>query len=194
MFLFLKCLPRMFIMANKDVRRHFALTFSSVLSIGVALLIAMIMALAALNLGHITEGLEDEFIIQVSIAPSTEDEDIVELQQTISELEGVSSVTFSSKEEELEQLIEENGEIFSQYKKSNPLYDVLIVEMEDSSALESISGRIEKMNNVVKANYGGNMITTMISLMAIGLYLCCCDGIVCGILNSKYDKIGHSSS
>ena len=39
--------------------------------------------------------------------------------------EHVASVTFSSKEEELDKLIEENGNMFSQYEgDNNPLYDV----------------------------------------------------------------------
>lgn len=167
MLLFIKCLPRMFKMAGQDVRRHFSLTFSSVLSIAIALFIAMIMGLFALNISHITKGLEEEFIIQVSLKPSINEEEVNDLMKSIESMKDVSSVTFSSKEEELDQLIEENGDVFSQYKDSNPLYDVLIVNLKENHSLDSVSKKIKKMDNVVKVNYGGTLITTLISLMSI---------------------------
>lgn len=167
MFLFIKCLPRMFRMANQDIRRHFSLTFSSILSIAVALFIAMIMGIFALNLDYVTQGLEEEFIIQVSISPSVEQAEIPSLMEKIEKLKDVESVSYSSKEDELDALIEENGDVFSQYKESNPLYDVLVVNLKDKSNLDSISKKIENMDGVAKVNYGGTMITTLVSLMAV---------------------------
>ncbi|MDD7282067.1 permease-like cell division protein FtsX [Floccifex sp.] len=157
----------MFRMANQDIRRHFSLTFSSILSIAVALFIAMIMGIFALNLDYVTQGLEEEFIIQVSISPSVEQEEIPSLMEKIEKLKDVESVSYSSKEDELDALIEENGDVFSQYKESNPLYDVLVVNLKDKSNLDSISKKIENMDGVAKVNYGGTMITTLVSLMAV---------------------------
>lgn len=167
MLLFIKCLPRMFKMANQDILRHFSLTFSSILSIGIALFIAMIMGLFAMNISYMTQGIEEEFIIQVSIRPGISQENIEALSSSIESLNEVDFIEFSSKDNELNQLIEENGDIFSQYKESNPLYDVLIVHLNDSESLETISSKIEKMNDVVKVNYGGSLVLTLISLMAV---------------------------
>ena len=46
------------------------------MSIAIALFIAMIMGLFALNISHITKGLEEEFIIQVSLKPSINEEEV----------------------------------------------------------------------------------------------------------------------
>ncbi|MGM9948111.1 permease-like cell division protein FtsX [Floccifex sp.] len=167
MLLFIKCLPRMFKMANQDILRHFSLTFSSILSIAIALFIAMVMGLFAMNISYMTQGLEEEFIIQVSLKPGISQENIDSLSSSIENLEEVDFIEFSSKDDELNQLIEESGDIFSQYKESNPLYDVLIVHLNNSESLEKISSKIEKMNDVVKVNYGGSLVLTLISLMAV---------------------------
>ncbi|MGN1276506.1 MAG: cell division protein FtsX, partial [Floccifex sp.] len=111
MLLFIKCLPRMFKMANQDILRHFSLTFSSILSIGIALFIAMIMGLFAMNISYMTQGIEEEFIIQVSIRPGISQENIDSLSSSIESLNEVDFIEFSSKDDELNQLIEENGDI-----------------------------------------------------------------------------------
>ena len=71
----------------------------------------------------------------------------------------VASVTFSSKEEELDKLIEENGNMFSQYEgDNNPLYDVLIAELDDNTAMESFTNKVSKMDGVMKATYGAVLL------------------------------------
>ena len=167
MILFIKCLPRMLKMANKDIIRHFAMTFSSILSIGVALLIAMIMSVSALNVSHFTEDIESEFIIHVSIRPGASQKEKDALQSELEQLDYVSDVQYSSKEDELEALIEENGDIFSQYEgeEKNPLYDIFVVDLTDSSEIKQVSETIQKLDNVAKVSYGGSMIVNMINLM-----------------------------
>lgn len=64
MILFFKCLPRLIHRANADIRRHFTMTFSSALSIGVALLIAMLMVVSAVNVNQFTQNIEEEFIVR----------------------------------------------------------------------------------------------------------------------------------
>lgn len=167
MLMFFKCLPRMLRQANRDLSRHFSLTFSSILSIGVALLIAMILSVMALNIGHFTEKMESEFIIQVSINPNSSPEAINQLQQSISGIENVESVSFSSKEDELEQLIAENGSVFGAYRDANPLYDTFVVKLNDSSIIDETNTKIGKLPGVLKTTYGGSIVTKMISLMGI---------------------------
>lgn len=167
MLMFIKCLPRMLKQANRDLRRHFSLTFSSVLSIGVALLIAMILSVIAFNIGNFTEKMESEFIIQVSINPNSSYETVEQLEQKIKALPSVESVTFSSKEAELEKLIEENGSLFSAYRDANPLYDTYVVTLNDSSTIDETNESIAKMGGVLKTTYGGSIVTKMISLLQI---------------------------
>ena len=104
MLLFFKSLPRLVHSANKDMHRHFLMTFSSIVSIGIALLMALFIFVIYMNVGGFTSQIESEFMIQVSLNPTLEDEEISELSDSISSLASVKKVTYSSKEEELEEL------------------------------------------------------------------------------------------
>ncbi|MCF0105328.1 MAG: ABC transporter permease [Holdemanella sp.] len=154
-------------MANRDIIRHFTMTFSSVISIGVALMISMIMTVAALNISHFTENIQSEFIIHVSIRPGTTQEDKDLLEEKLSRMRDVSKVTYSSKENELDLLIKENGDVFAQYQgeDKNPLYDIFVVELTDNKKIQDVSDVIKKYDNVAKVSYGGSMIVNMINLM-----------------------------
>ena len=119
-----------------------------------------------MNVGGFTSQIESEFMIQVSLNPTLEDEEISELSDSISSLASVKKVTYSSKEEELDALIKENGAMFKQYKgeDKNPLYDVLNVELNDNTKISKVTKKISKMDGVVEATYGGSAINTMIQL------------------------------
>ena len=166
MFLFIKSLPRLIGNAIKDMNRHFSMTFSSIVSIGIALLMALFMFVVYMNVGGFTNQIESEFLVQVSLNPTLNEEKTETLQAKISSLKGVKKVTFSSKEEELKALIKENGAMFKQYQgeDKNPLYNVLHVELKDNSKISSITKKIAKMDGVVDATYGGSAVNTMVSM------------------------------
>lgn len=167
MKLFIKCLPKMIRMANKDLRRHISLTFSSALSIGVALLIAMLMTMMALNVGKFTTNIESEFIVQVSLNPTVQEEQISTYEKEIESMKHVKHVTYSSKEEELDKLIQENGDVFSQYAgDNNPLYNVFLVELNDNTSIETFTKKVLKKDWVADASYGGDAISTMAKMFA----------------------------
>lgn len=166
MILFFKCLPRLFRQANKDMRRHFSLTFSSILSISIALLISMLMIVVATNVSNFTQNIEEQLVVQVSINPTLDGDAVDELSGDIKELDGVQKVTFSDKDEELDKLIEEYGSLFSQYKDSNPLYDVFVVELESPEQIDAITKKIDKMDGVMEATYGTGTVNTMVQIFS----------------------------
>lgn len=172
MLLFLKCLPRLIHRANVDIRRHFTLTFSSILSIGIALLIAMLMVVSAFNVNEFTKNIESEFIVQVSLEPTISQEEIDDLEARINSMDNVQSVSYSSKDEELDQLIEENGDMFSQYKGEdrNPLYDVLVVELKDNTSIDDFTEQVSQLTGVVKATFGGDAISTLVRIFSAVRY------------------------
>lgn len=127
--------------ANKDMHRHFSMTFSSIVSIGIALLMALFIFVIYVNVGGFTNQIENEFMIQVSLNPTLEDEEISELADSIASTSSVKKVTYSSKDDELDALIKENGPMFKQYKgeDKNPLYDVLNVELKDNTKISKVT-------------------------------------------------------
>ena len=165
MGLFLKSLPRLYKNAFKDLHRHFSMAFSSAVSISISLLIAILMIVSAVNVTQFTANIENEFVIQVSVLPSITRSEKSEIESRLDEFEGIKNITFSDKEQELDRLIEENGDIFRQYEgEKNPLYDVYLVEMDNPDEIKETAKKMEKIEGVVDVEYGGSTIAKLVSL------------------------------
>lgn len=166
--LFLKSLPRMIRNANKDASRHFSMTFSSALSIGIALLITMVMTVISANMDQFASHIESEVVVQVSLQPGTTEAQRQDMTVTLNGLDGVDSVVYSTKDQQLNQLIAENGAIFSRYQgeDKNPLFDVLTIHMADASQVDAVSEAAKNMPGTVSVTYGGDIVTKMIQLFS----------------------------
>ena len=166
MLLFIKSLPRMVRSANKDISRHFSTAFSSSLSIAIALLIAAFMTVMAASVDQFTKNIESEFVVQVSLLPTVTEEQRQVLTDQLSAMEGAGEVTFSTREQELDELIAQNGEIFSQYagQDRNPLLDVLTVHLETAQQVETVSRDAAKLQGVASVSYRGSMISKIVDV------------------------------
>lgn len=166
MLLFIKSLPRMVRSASKDISRHFSTAFSSSLSIAIALLIATFMTVMAASIDQFTKNIESEFVVQVSLLPTVTEERRQVLTDELSSMKGAGHVTYSTKDQELDELIAQNGEIFSQYagEDRNPLLDVLTVHLENAQQMEAVSKEAAKLDGVASVSYGGSMISKMVDV------------------------------
>ena len=163
----LQNLPAHLAGAWRNLIRHISLTVSSVIAVTVTLLIVGVLMVVAGNISDFTDNIESDVQIQATISPGfSDDTQIEELQHQIEELDHVRSCTFSSKEEELQELIDENGEMFRYYEGEdrNPLYDVFRIELDDNRQISAVSDELNQMDGIVEATYGGDEITMMVSL------------------------------
>lgn len=163
----LQNLPAHLAGAWRNLIRHISLTVSSVIAVTVTLLIVGVLVVIAGNISDFTDNIESDFQIQATISPGfSEDKEIAELQAQIEQLDHVESCTFSSKEDELQELIAENGEMFRHYEGEdrNPLYDVFRIELDDNRQIDAVSEALNQMDGIVEATYGGDEITVMVSV------------------------------
>ena len=167
MIQFIRSLPSHFTTAWRSIIRHISLTFSSATAVMVTLLIVGLLVLITGNINSFTTNIEQDFQIQATISPGVvEDKDIEKLEKDILAIDAVEHCSFSSKDEELQKLIEENGEMFEYYAQEdrNPLYDVFIIELSNHQQMEEVCASIEKMEGIVDATYGGEGISIMVDL------------------------------
>lgn len=154
------------------VFRHIAMSISSAIAVTVTLLIISIFLLLSFHLEKFTKTIETSMQISVMVDKNYEnrsDED--QLQKKISALEGVASVTFSSKEEELNYFIntfddERTREVFEPYKQDNPMHDAFYVEATDGKYIKDIAKKIEGFTGVDSVNYGGQSTINLVSAMS----------------------------
>ncbi|MBQ1382940.1 MAG: permease-like cell division protein FtsX, partial [Solobacterium sp.] len=157
----------------KGVWRHAAMSLSSIFSVMMSLILVSIMMMFTFNVRRFTQGLEHSIQIAVTVDyghEAAEEEDRIAL--AIKDIPGVTTVTFSSKDEELEYYIdsvanEEAKKLFEPYREDgkNPMHDAFYVEVDDGSRLEEITHQIEQIEGVDEVEYGGASATKLVSAL-----------------------------
>lgn len=133
------------------------MTFASVSAVTVTLLLVGIFLIVMMNLNKIATDIENDVEIRVHIDVTATEEDQQKLKEEISALPGVESIQFSSKDEELQNLMEslgEDGKVFAMFEQDNPLNDVFVVKAKEPQDTIEIAKKIEKMDFTHKVRYG----------------------------------------
>lgn len=162
MIKYLKSLPKHFISAIKSIARHMAMTLSSVSAVAVTLTLMSLFILLAMNVSGFASNVESDLKIHASI-DNIVTQDVIDTMKTeIEGMSGVKTVEFSSKDDELNSLIKENGDMFSRYKDNNPMNNIFIVEVKDAKQITSVTKKLNKIDGIEKAQYGGEDIENMV--------------------------------
>lgn len=135
----------------KNVFRNGWMTFASIGSIVVSLLILGVFMLLALNVNKFADQVESQVEIRVYMDLNADDAKIEEVDRKIRNLEQVKSVTFVSKEEGLERLresLDENAKsaLDGYENEQNPLPDGFDVEVFDPQQVAFVAEQIEAFN------------------------------------------------
>lgn len=153
--------------ALKSMLRHFGMSLSSFTSISITLVLMSVFLLLAGNLMRFTSTIQTELKIHVAIDTVAEAADVASLEEQLKGMKEITSVSFSSRENELDKLIENSGAQFGEYRESNPLNDIYIVEVEDAKQIPEVTKNINLIKGVENAQYGGVSISSMIDIFTI---------------------------
>lgn len=138
------------------------MTIASIGAVTTTLILVAVFLAVMLNLNQMAANIEDDVEINVLIDPTfTEEEDIVNLGEQVAELDLVDSITFSSRDDELEKLIfsmGEGGEAWELYEQDNPLNHVYIVRTFDPEDTIPVAEEIETYAGVEEVNYGQGVV------------------------------------
>ena len=173
---FIKNLPKHFKESLVNLWRNGAMSFSSIFAVTITLLLIGVISVLALNVQDISANIEDGVRIYVKLERSIDENAEKEVGNQIKKLKGVESVTYSSKDEELNKLIDKQGkdgkELFESYREDNPLGSAYEVEAKDPTKLASLAKKIQDIPNVNSVNYGGDstqsMVTTLNTIQKAG--------------------------
>ncbi len=149
--------------------RHGGMTFSSVLAVTITLTLMSLFLMISFNIRQISETVQGEVQIHVSIINSFDEVSIQGLGAEIKIIDGVADAVYSDKNNELDKFIASygvEGSIFEMYRgESNPLKNAYIVEIKEGYAIEVIADQVSKLIGVEKVNYGGANTIKLIKLM-----------------------------
>lgn len=158
----IRTLKRHVLEGLKSSWRNSWMTLASVGAVTTTLLLVSVFLALMMNLNHVAANIEEDVQIKVLIDVTATDEEISELGQSIESLSRVASVEFSSRDQELEDLISsmgDEGDAFSLLDEDeNPLNDAYIVKAFEPQDTIELAEEIETMNRVEKVNYGQGVV------------------------------------
>ncbi|GHH97486.1 permease-like cell division protein FtsX [Neobacillus kokaensis] len=145
----------------KSLSRNAWMTFASVSAVTVTLILVGVFFVLMMNLNTVAQTVEEDVQIRVHIDVAANKHDQDTLKAALQTIPEVKSVKFSSKEQELKELVKsmgEEGKAFKLFEQDNPLNDVFIVKTKKPTDTMKAASKIEKLNFVAKVKYGQDKV------------------------------------
>ncbi len=145
---------------TNNFKRNGWMTVASISSLSFMLLMIGVTFLILLNLNHMTTKVEQNVEIHAYLQDSTSTEKKI-LTDKIQALEHVASVQFISKNEGLENFMEnlgDEGAAFETLKKDNPLNDAFVIKTEQPQDVTAVAEIVQNLEQVDKVEYGKNVV------------------------------------
>lgn len=152
----------------KSLGRNGWMTFASVSAVTVTLLLVGVFVMIMMNLNKVADDLENDVEIKVFVSLDADEEAIEELETEINELPGVDTADFSTKEQELTDLVLDFGEELSLFEQSNPLFDVFYVKAVEPQQTETVALEIETLDYIENVEYGEGKIEKLFDFLNAG--------------------------
>lgn len=154
-----------------SLKRNGWMTIAAISMVTITLTLVGVFASVILNTAKIATDIENNVRINVFLRVDSTDNQETVVNDTgetvenknyrlvynqIDEMKNVESITFSSKDEQLELLKQKMGETWSLFEgDANPLYDTYIVDTSSPEVVKDVAKKIEAINGVAKVEYGG---------------------------------------
>ena len=126
--------------------RNLSTALGSIVTIFLSLLIIGLFFVAGAMLNNLMQSVESEFTITAYVSDEASQENIQTVMTTISNMEDVDTVSFTTKEQALENFsnsMTSNPEIIEQLDGTNPLPASIDVELTDPQSVQTIAQSIE---------------------------------------------------
>lgn len=168
------------VMKGSTVNRHFResfkslgrngwMTFASISAVTVTLLLVGVFSIIMMNLNNVANDLEDDIEIKVLIEIVNDKAGMKAAEEAliarIKNMPDVAEVVYSTKEQELEDLVKDFGEEFSLFEQSNPLHNVLYVKAVNPQQTANVAKAIDQLDNTYEVLYGEGKVEKLFSVL-----------------------------
>ncbi len=166
-------LPKHFKTACQNILRNGAMSLSSIVSVSITLTLIMIVGCIGINVSDITYNIEDNITIYAQVNRELSDAQAEHIKPLIEAINGVKNVQFSSKDHELDVLIEsladdeEAKQLFESYRQDNPLGAAFTIEVTNPRQLEVIAQEIAQIEYIKEVRSGEQSTTAMIETLEL---------------------------
>lgn len=154
----------------KSLVRNGWMTFASISAVTVTLLLTGVFLILLLNMNSIASQIEDDVEVRVYIDRSADEQQMDELKQQIEQLPEVDAVSFVSKEEGLENLIEslgDEGKAFESLRDENPLQDMYVIKTDIPQDTVTVAKHVETFDYVDEVRYGKGTVERLFKVVEV---------------------------
>ncbi len=150
----------------KSLGRNSWMTFASASAVTVTLLLVGVFVMIMMNLNKVADDLEEDVEIKVLVELTATDEEAIQLEKEINKIDGVATVTYSTKDAELKDLIKDFGENMGLSDQNNPLRAAFYVKALNPQDTKKVAERIERLKNTYSVEYGEGKIEKLFSFLS----------------------------
>lgn len=146
---------------SKNIIRNGWMSIASIGAVTVTLVLVGTFVALMLNINEMTKKVEQDVEIKTLIESQADDKAIAEVGDKIKAIKEVDSISFSSKNDELENLIEsfgDEGEAWGLFKQDNPLNHAYVIKTKEPRDTETVANQIEGFDHVHKVIYGKEVV------------------------------------
>lgn len=118
-----------------------------------------------LNMNKVATDIEKDVEVRVLLDIGTTKEQSQEINDKIEKLNGVESIEYSSKEDELKNLVKDMGDDFRLFEQDNPLSDVYVVKATNPVETGKIAKEISTYDHVDEALYGEAKVEKLFNVL-----------------------------
>ncbi len=141
--------------AFRNLFRNGWMTIATLLTMTLTLIMMGGFVLLVQNIDQVTQDIEEGVKIRTHIDLAASSEDEAKLKEDIEGIDHVAQVSYRSKEEEYDSLVDQMGEEFELFSgDSNPFYNVFLVDVDDTQYLKEVRDKIAEFPYALEVTYG----------------------------------------
>lgn len=148
----------------KNILRNGWMSVASIGAVTVTLVLVGTFVALMLNINQMANKVEEDVEIKVLIDLTADDDEIKEVSEELKNMSEIGKVRFSSKEDELEELVEgmgEEGQAWALVEQDNPLNHAYVTKAKNPQDTEKVALEIEKLDGVYKVIYGQEVVSQL---------------------------------
>ncbi|SNZ05203.1 cell division protein FtsX [Terribacillus aidingensis] len=150
---------------SKNIFRNGWMTIASIGAVTVTLILVGVFLALVFNLNNFASNVESDVEMSVYLDPTLEKDQVEAFQAKLESIDKVGTVTYSSKEEQLNQLMKDMGQTeWDLFEQDNPLSDTYVVKTSKPQDISSVADEVSKLDGVDKVDYGESTVDSLFTV------------------------------
>lgn len=150
--------------ALRSIRHNGLMSFASIGTVAISLLVLAVILLTAVNLEHMLSTVESQVELKAYLADDVAEKSLSELSDKIAETAGVAEAAFVTKEEALDRLREqfkEQPEVIELVEQNNPLRDSFEIKVVPPEMVKEVAEVVATYPGVAEVKFKKDLVESL---------------------------------